>query len=331
MSHALQRFRTHIIPDVLDWVEARGGSRSAVLERSGYPPDAPLRPWVEAPIETLHRFHAEAEREIDDRQLGFHVGQRISQRTWDVIQVMCRTAPTLGAAVAQFPRLTRLFNDSVDLQVIPGDPMRIVHRVIGVPDGLSRHGNELWLTALLLHMRSATRHPITPVACWFGHAEPEDLEARLAWWGTSDVSFDAGSTGLSFSARDAERPLVTADPVLGGVLERLAQVTLTHHGGKRMGVGAKAYREIVELLPDGVPPIEKVARALAMSVRTLQRALGEEDCSYRGIIEQARRDEAHILEQSGMSEDDIAARLGYAERTSYRRARERWRERPDPT
>ena len=126
------------------------------------------------------------------------------------------------------------------------------------------------------------------------------------------------------SAEDAARPMVTADPVLAKVLDRLAQVNLEHYGGGRMGVTARCYREVVNALPNGVPTIQQVAKALATSVRTLQRALAEEKCSFRGLIEQARREEALVLERAGLAEEEIAQRLGYAEPASYRRARARW-------
>ena len=62
-----------------------------------------------------------------------------------------------------------------------------------------------------------------------------------------------------------------------------------------------------------------------MSVRTLQAQLSESGLNFSDILEQQRIELARAyLEQEHLSLDSIAAKLGYAEQSSFGRAFKRW-------
>jgi AraC-like DNA-binding protein len=79
------------------------------------------------------------------------------------------------------------------------------------------------------------------------------------------------------------------------------------------------------MLRDGSPTVENLASVADMSVRTLQRRLGEENLTFSDLLEQTRRDLA--LEALGGTDGrigDIAAQVGYAKHSSFSRAVRRW-------
>lgn len=67
-----------------------------------------------------------------------------------------------------------------------------------------------------------------------------------------------------------------------------------------------------------------VARRLGMSTATLRRRLSEAGVSFRGISGDLRRQAAATLLETGDSLDDIAARLGFSDARSFRRACHGW-------
>jgi AraC-like DNA-binding protein len=68
-----------------------------------------------------------------------------------------------------------------------------------------------------------------------------------------------------------------------------------------------------------------MARLLGLSERTLQRRLAELDRGFSSIVEQFRREEAALLlSDPRVAVVEVAARLGYAEQTSFTRAFRRW-------
>jgi AraC-like DNA-binding protein len=84
-------------------------------------------------------------------------------------------------------------------------------------------------------------------------------------------------------------------------------------------------RLIDALLPKGYPAIEEVARLLCVSVRSLQRRLNERGVSYSDLVERCRcRAACESLELSQDSIQDLSAKLGYSDASSFARAFRRW-------
>ena len=68
-----------------------------------------------------------------------------------------------------------------------------------------------------------------------------------------------------------------------------------------------------------------VARALGVSVRSLQRRLAEEGRSYHGLVDETRKDAAErYLSNSSLSIGEVAFLLGYSEAAAFHRAFRRW-------
>lgn len=75
----------------------------------------------------------------------------------------------------------------------------------------------------------------------------------------------------------------------------------------------------------GRPPIRTMSRAVAMSVRTLQRRLAERGWSYSELVDDVRRAVARRrVEHPQTPFNVVAADLGFAEQASFTRAFRRW-------
>lgn len=323
MSASGQRFRTHLVPDVLAYVALRGGEVAPLLARCGLQRDAGEQLFLDLTLDGLEQFLDGAASAANDPALGLHVGMRLKRKTWDVLQLSCRSAPTLGDALLRIPRLMPLLNDSVEIDIEAGPEWQLHHRIAGRPQGMSRHGNELWLAALLTRAREETQVHIVPTRCWFGHAAHAAKAALREVFETDRLDFGAGSTGLSLRAADLRHPLVNADPVLSALLDRLSTEALQAQGCRR-GLSAQVYRLIREELDGELPAMSGIARRLGMSERSLQRHLEEEGTSYRALIDQVRRDGARLMLSQNVSRDEIARRLAYAETASFTRSLARW-------
>lgn len=69
-----------------------------------------------------------------------------------------------------------------------------------------------------------------------------------------------------------------------------------------------------------VPKLQWVAQELHLSVRTLQRQLGEFDSSFKKIIETERMKRCDVLLQQKMSLSEVALALGYSDQSALARA-----------
>lgn len=82
---------------------------------------------------------------------------------------------------------------------------------------------------------------------------------------------------------------------------------------------------IWSVLADGKPSLDRVATALRVSPRTLQRRLAEEGTSLQSEIEDIRkRMGTALLRDRSHSVEDIAFLLGYSEPSAFYRSFKRW-------
>ena len=79
------------------------------------------------------------------------------------------------------------------------------------------------------------------------------------------------------------------------------------------------------MLPHGKAKAQTVAKALALSLRTLSRRLADEGTTYADVVDDLRRTLAlQYLKDPAISLSQIAWLLGYEGSTSFNHAFKRW-------
>jgi len=82
---------------------------------------------------------------------------------------------------------------------------------------------------------------------------------------------------------------------------------------------------IKDELSGGNASLERIADALSMSGRTLQRKLREHKTSHQELLDQMRKDLAmRYLEEPEMAICEVAYLLGFSESSALHRAFKRW-------
>jgi AraC-like DNA-binding protein len=77
---------------------------------------------------------------------------------------------------------------------------------------------------------------------------------------------------------------------------------------------------VARLLPDGYPTIQRTARELHLSSRTLQRRLNDAGSSHCEVVQASRFEQAcELLANSTLGVSEIATKLGYADPSSFSR------------
>jgi AraC-like DNA-binding protein len=90
--------------------------------------------------------------------------------------------------------------------------------------------------------------------------------------------------------------------------------------------GPGGFQALLVLLGDGRVTIERVARYLATSSRSLQRRLADEGTTWTRELDRAR---SAVVERGSRAQPDatqaaLARRAGYSDAGALRRARQRW-------
>ena len=129
---------------------------------------------------------------------------------------------------------------------------------------------------------------------------------------------------VTFSAADAQRPFLTSNSGMWSIFEPELQKRMKH-----LEIGSQ-FRDrvracLIEILASGECSMADVAKRLAVSSRTLQRRLQEEDTSFKQELRTLRAELAnHYLVNTSYSSAEISFLLGYSDPSSFFRAFHIW-------
>ena len=153
--------------------------------------------------------------------------------------------------------------------------------------------------------------------------ERGDRQAVLTELATVEVEMARVRAALADAAVTA--PLLTADPTLLKALEPFCDVGAKARRTASNTLRAAVEKELEKLLPHGKAQKPTVAKALAMSTRTLARRLAVEETTYEEVVDQLRCSLAlQYLKDPSMSLSQIAWQLGYEQSPSFNHAFRRW-------
>jgi AraC-like DNA-binding protein len=201
---------------------------------------------------------------------------------------------------------------------------------VALPRHAVRQNAEFGMAVLLKALRELAGRNIHPSRVAFAHARnsnlPEfdryfgcDVEfARAAMEGTSSDLFEFSNDVLAI-------PLITADVKLVRALAPFVEMAERERKTPAGSLCAAVENEVEKLLPHGKANAKAVAKALALSVRTLSRRLAEEGTTYAEVVDRLRRSLAlQYLKEPGITLSEIAWLLGYQGSTSFNHAFKRW-------
>lgn len=259
----------------------------------------------------------------DDRALGPHLAERIGNDGFGVVGYVARNSATLGEAATRVAEYAPLMHDSARFSLETSTEQVTFHFRLEGELRLSRTAVECFTALFVLVARHITGARLDHGEIHFRHKAPKDLSEHRRVFGLP-LRFSAEHNAISWSRFDLERPLIHADAELCAVLDRHAQRLLEERPAAT-GFCLRVRQVIAERLDGGDVRAETIAAALRMSPRTLRRRLSDEDTTYQQLLDGVRSDFAHrYLREEGLSVDEVAARLGFAEASSFRRAVKRW-------
>ncbi|MGE0789799.1 MAG: AraC family transcriptional regulator ligand-binding domain-containing protein [Sandaracinaceae bacterium] len=265
-----------------------------------------------------------AELALGEPLIGVVVARRVPPGAYGLLEYGMRASATVGEAVARLARHYASVSTRVraELAILDGHSALQFRRDPGVR--FSRHWIEMPAAAIAWRIgESAGAAPLLHEVR-FAHRGPGLAHtARYVDTFGAPVVFGAKEDALVYLDGALETPLTTAAaPVAASVdseLRALAEKDSFPDPFEMRVRGAIASR-----LEAGVK-LADVARALKMSSRTLQRALGQRGTSWSRELDEARRARAiAAIEGGGDKTAAVAAELGFSDASAFFRAFRRW-------
>lgn len=161
-----------------------------------------------------------------------------------------------------------------------------------------------------------------PAGVRLQHARPRALENFHRLFGEA-IEFGDEPTAIKTDRESLDRPVLRANSKLLRELERGAAAIISSPAGQDFLQRASVV--VSGKLAHGIPTIDEVARALAMSRRTLQRRLSDNKTGFRDLVDMVQSNMArHLLMETELPLIEIALLLGFSEASSFSRAARQW-------
>jgi AraC-like DNA-binding protein len=311
-----------VFPHLIAWLESQRLDTAPIRRLPGIVTTDPDRRVSESTAEAAWRLAASL---TDDGAIGLHLAEWLPRGALDLIEYAVRSSPSLASGLERFARYGCLVSDRVAARAESNDHgLQLIIRDVG-SSVLHPARAEFALALALKLARDVTGIPIVPVQVAFAHRRPDDVSEHERFF-RAPVRFAAGTNTMIVSAVDAARPLPGADAALSAIVRRrLDQVLPEAVAPTSAALSARVRRMLVEDLGQTTLTADSVARALAMSRRSMTRRLGEEGTSFRAILDDVRAELSRaLLQDRSLSIADVAFFLQYSEPAAFHRSFRRW-------
>jgi AraC-like DNA-binding protein len=300
-----------------DWLDREQLAAPAIRARlAGYAPDdaVPVREW-RALLEQAVQLRPDLDAP------GLAIGAGVLPHHVGVLGYLVLASNTLGEAMAAYQRYERLFY-GIDIAEVLID--RDQAQLRWAPTDTGPIADETAIAALVTFTQRQSVDNAPPSRVGFVHtANARHVKACTDFF-KCPVEFGCSHTVVQFSTAYLTTPMRHHEPGLRALLDRQAQALLKALPDPNAFDHA-VQQVLLRQLPEGQVHIDKVARALHQSTRTLQRRLADSGMSWQQLLDRTREQLARqYLHDRSLSLAEIALLLGYSEQSTFTRAFRRW-------
>jgi AraC-like DNA-binding protein len=303
---------------------APSGGTDHLLRTVGLDREAIDDPALRIPYADMMMLSEHAARMTRDAAFGLHVGERVKMQEYGIVGRSVVTSATLGEGLRNLVRYLPIWtNVGVFRLDVEGSvahfQWQYSHRSLPEP----RHDCEMSMATVMGLSRLSRGATWTPREVWFQHAKPKDTSEHMRIF-RAPVRFGMPANALLLNRESLDIRLKTAHRgPHRGITEAAEQLLPTAWGEASFSQGVLSF--IRQNLSSGAFDLEAAARELGISRRSLQRKLGQESCSYRQLVQQARRDlSQYLLLETPATATATAYALGYSEPSVFQRVFLKW-------
>jgi AraC-like DNA-binding protein len=310
------------------YLRSRGADAADALRRAGLSPGDLTDPDRRVPLIRYLELLEICADLVSDRQFGLKFGAQYEPRHAGVVGNIALASRTVGEAFETIGRYLPTMVDATVHGLEVSDGIAFVYFYYIDPLMMSYRQKGDWAIAFACNLlRAGLGDP-----CWtpqevllpqLADETPAERRCRAEIMG-DNIRAGHPWAGIRFDARLLERPMATADAMIGSLMRHYGDLRLAALP-EQCGEIEQLRREIARVLVKGEGGIEHVARATGTSVRTLQRRLRDAGLNYSDLQNDVRKTLAlNLLENDNLALTEIAFSLGYSEVSAFNHAFRRW-------
>ncbi len=254
---------------------------------------------------------------------GLLVGQRIELESMDMLGVLVRNAPTVGAAMQVGEKHMQLNDRGAVASLIAMDTSRVA-LTFTLLNGATVASNHIIDAATVLHFK------LLKVLCgprWepelirFAHKRPEDHEPFQSCFG-STIEFDAEISSIVFDGGWLKKPVAGANADLFAFAIKTVEENADSY---LFSFSDRIRRTLHPVILSGPVSAEHIALLFGMNERTFRRRLKEEGVSLRELENEVRCElSCQLLRDTSLPVLKIANILGFSDGQVFARAFRSW-------
>jgi AraC-like DNA-binding protein len=250
------------------------------------------------------------------------VGVRLAQETqvheYDVSSLAALHSSDVGTALTKIARYKRLCGPKDLVIAHQGKEVTVHTHWLHSPRPVPPRLVEASLGSLLVLLQRGSGLSLAPKRVELSRAR-SDEPTLLRFFGCP-LRFRAAHDALVFEDEVLATPFVTHNADLLQALVPSLDAKL-----EPRSLVDEVKASVARRMSGERPSVEKVARDLALSPRTLQRRLGDLGLSYQQVLDDVRHHTAlRLLRAKGLDVSEVAFLLGFEELNSFSRAFRGW-------
>jgi AraC-like DNA-binding protein len=275
------------------------------------------------PIETYLLIQDEAARWTNDPYFGLHMGEFAEAGSWSILGYMMMNCKTLGQAFEKSARYSRIIGNLIEANAhLQFNKIKVVFSTPPHAPVMSRHCFESTFSSSVRMMRTLTGVKLSPLEVTFIYSKPAST-AEYERIFCCPVLFGHKENSFTLDLGIIHTPILLPNPDLLQHFENYAQEFLAEMDHKY-----EYTREVTKILlsrlDDEKLSIDRIAREMAVSVRTLQNRLNEEGVVFSELLQEVREKLAKQYLRDNYSVETITYLLGFSEPSVFRKAFKKW-------
>lgn len=298
-------------PSVRARLERLGANVAHAMAAARLPPDGEA---------TTDRYFAfwEALEASSPADVGLRLAKATQVHEYDVSSLAALHSPDVDTALTKIARYKRLCGPKDLVIERKGAEVAVHTRWQHASRAAPPLLVDATLASLLVLLQRGTGLPLAPKRVELARAR-EDEPMLLRFFGCT-MRFRAKRDALVFDEEVLARPFVTTNAELVAALVPGLDAKLP-----RRTFLEEVEAVVARRMSGERPSVEKVARDLGLSARTLQRRLGDHGSTYQAVLDEVRHAAAlRHLRAKELDVTEIAFLLGFEEYNSFTRAFRAW-------
>ena len=263
-------------------LDALGLDSAALCTQAGLDPQQMDDPNARYPLSAPTRLWEPAVQASGDPSIGLRVSRFVSPTTFHALGYALVASGSLREVFERIVRYHQVVSDALTLE-LSREGERYRFRLLQPPGSPAPalEAIDAFAAIYVRTCRNRLGREYAPLAVHLRRPEPADPKPWHAVF-RAPVFFGAEEDWLEFAARDFDSHLDDANPELAEHNETVLKRTLAQL--QPLTWERKVRAAIEAQLPDGEPSAERIAQALHLSLRSLQRHLADEGCRFDALL-----------------------------------------------